>query len=59
MKKIYKLKNYRYDDWTYLKEEDAQEKYKNNNPLRRVACGFYSKELNFEEWLNYYRVKIL
>lgn len=59
MKKIYKLKDYKYQNFTCVKEEDAQEMYKNGNPSRHIPVGFYSRNLSFEEWLNYHKFKIL
>jgi hypothetical protein len=59
MKKIYKLKDYKFQNFTYVKEEDAQEMYKNGNPSKRIALGFYSVNLSFEEWLNRNKFKIL
>lgn len=59
MKSIFKLKEYPYSEWNYIKEKDAQIGYKTNKPATRVNAGFYSRLLTFKEWLNYYKFKIL
>jgi DNA invertase Pin-like site-specific DNA recombinase len=59
MKSIFKLKEYPYQAFTWVKEEDVQKMYEDGSPTRHVPRGFYSKKLTFEEWLNYYKFKIL
>lgn len=59
MKAIFKLNHFPFEHGRYIKEEDAQTMYKNGNPTRHIPVGFYSKNLTFEEWLDFYKFKIL
>lgn len=75
MKSLFNLKDFSWRHKNYLTSSQAQEAYKTGvlpfkdtlkrnryklqDAPRRVSSGFFSIELNFEEWLKRYHLTII
>lgn len=60
MKALYKLKTSRYSNVQCMSLEKAMEEYNSSGRFyKRVPCGFFSRLLTFEDWLQWYHIEIL
>lgn len=68
MKSIFKLKEEPFNPINYLTSELAEEYYssgslpfttRKGDGRKRIPHGYYSLELTFDQWLEYYNIKIL
>lgn len=59
MKTLFRLKKIPYFEYKYMTNEQAEKEYKGSKYPSRVSSGFYSKKLEFHEWMDRYKIKIL